>query len=244
MVLLYFSLAASAVLLVVENLVARFRPRYVGIASGVGLLGTMVLIHGIAPWSLILQTVIFVVQGGIWQLRGGYGKNLYLGLSVAATFAAYAAFIPAYFQHQEQVTRDRERFPFESMDGRIAPLPETAGEPVVYEAAEADVLEAEIDRLTTFPFTRNRSLRDLHEENVELFIRSEGFGMGRMVYMTDVHRRLENGLHDQPAPLEPGPSTSASSVASASGTVDLGTLKAIHAGGVFDFVNPFGFGYV
>src|SRR5262245_39934187 len=100
MPLLYFALGASLALLVVENLAAPFLPTLVGIASGVGFFGTLVLIHGIAPWSLVIQTVIFVVLGGIWQVRGGaphcflsnvwrwrggFGANRYLVLSVAGT---------------------------------------------------------------------------------------------------------------------------------------------------------------
>ena len=262
---LYFTLAASGILLGVENLAARYRPKNVGVASLLGFVGTLMLGVGFAPLPLLLHTALLGVLGGVWQWWGGFWKalysvlsaiprpvrwrgglpaNLYLGLSVVLTLAAYAAFIPAYFSHQDEVAGLREQYPFESMDERVPRPPNPPAGPVAYDAAAAGKLEAEIDRYTTSPFTRNRHLADLHEQNVQLFVQSQGFGVGRLQMMIGSPHRFDDGGRDEPAPLQPEHPSYAPGGTTTAGTADLGPLNALHTDGVFDFVHPAGFGYV
>jgi hypothetical protein len=136
--------------------------------------------------------------------------------------------------------RLREQYPYVSIEDRLpAPRPDSRhaappGEPLT--AFEADLTSRRGG-------SRTSSLRRLHENQVEQFISSPGFGVARVFPLElGLPYKPRDGQPEQPFPSRPTSATPAGELSpSAADELDLLTL---HRKGTVDFVNPLGFGFV
>lgn len=88
-------------------------------------------------------------------------------------------------------------------------------------------------------------MRRLHEDSVTSFVNSPGFGVIRRIEPDERHLRL--WTRDETPIAQPGApflSAEAEQVTDPPAKLDLAPLREMHLGGVVDFVNPQGFGWI
>ena len=139
----------------------------------------------------------------------------------------------------------RDSLPFQSMEDRLPKQSRQGSSVKLSTVAVAGLsnLEGLFEDSRSY---RSRFLKQLHENMVDLFINSPGFGVTRRIRPSEASLAYE--LRKEPAPLQPG---AASSVAwspanappklSDSDYSDLGSLNGF---GILDFAYPSGWGYI
>ena len=114
--------------------------------------------------------------------------------------------------------------------------------------ADSPLCEEAKDHLSSFEGIvqtdnwRTRNLRYLHEETVQQFVKSPGFGV-----MREIRGPTESGLKPSPRDASPpqtiGTPIEVDRAESASAAYDA-SLFGLHQNSMLDFVNPTGFGFV
>ena len=179
----------------------------------------------------------------VWPVAGRR-PALFLRAFVGSTGLAYIVAGGFAFQTEREYVRLRNRYPYESMEGRLPATRPTSPELALPAPTQRLArLEAEVSH--GVGNYREFQLQQLHEHAIDLFINSPGFGVARM--MTPSEWSLASGLRREPVPLPPCSPTPRvwspgdgeqppSGVESPLG----GILEA----SILDFVNPRGFGYI
>jgi hypothetical protein len=161
-----------------------------------------------------------------------------LPASVLATLAAYGVTTWFAVERQQQL---RDRYPVESLEDRL-PLRQATGRHGSVDTIRLSKLETGIeyeDRL--WAGARDRKLRRLHEEKVNLFANSYGFGVGRMGMVND--DALLPSRRDGPPVPQPGPGPDVSPPDKWEPATGPG-FDHLHTASLLDFLNPKGFGLV
>src|SRR5262245_51299419 len=232
-VVLYVSLGLSAALLVAVNLVVRSRTAVrtvLALCSSVLVLSVCATVFFTA---LLLQAAMLAVLLALLFHRRG--KSLYLPASLAATGIAYVVAFWSAFDERERDAQFREEFPVISLEERL-PQRRPLSSSAPADPQKLDSLERALGGRSGW---RGDALKRVHEQRVEHFVNSPGFGVSRM--LSPSRDALQAGARmevPQPAsPAKPG-SPSALSIA------DEPALGQLHTGGVVDFVHPEGFGWI
>src|SRR5438067_6023862 len=200
--MLYISLVASAVLLVAVNAAARRpnRPVTATAAGGLLLFGPAPLVCLAILPTVVVQAALLCVVSPLWR-RAGWGPGRFLALSAGATLAAYGLLVGlSVAPTQREYARLRERFPFESVEGRLPLLPARPAD-ARHDPDRLAALEGRVDEEVRFDW-RARELASLHERTVSQFVNSPGFGVARMS-PGPTKESLTYGLRDGPAPPQP-----------------------------------------
>ena len=248
--MLYISLVVSAVMLVALNVIVRRAsypvPKAIGVCLAtpfVPFCGLMVFpAAALRAWYAAL--LLFVLAIPRW------GKHVYLPLSVASTAVVYVVVgVPEAERYRETV-KLQQQYPFESVERRLPPRPRPPEQTASLDPSRLAAFEGEIEVASGefTPGSRGRTLLYLHEQAVQSFVNSPGFGVGRMGTPDVAKRSLGDGGHGSPpvqqpdyaAPFAHPPLAAVKELPKA----DAPKLFELHAGGVLDFVNPKGFGYV
>jgi len=243
---LYFALVISAILLLLVNLIARKAEHPVApilaTAFLIGLASAMICIF-LPP--VVLQAALVCVVALIWGMSH-YRPWFFHVFSCTATLVVFG--VLGYFAFQE--TRHlQQAFPYVSMDDRLpTPKQQRSAEDLpattVVRLGEMETLIEDKDRNGRSHY-RNASLREIHEDAVRTFVDQPGFGVARMIRVSE-----ESLKHEEPPIPQPGtPSASpwlpeelARKQPAESNTLD--NLLSLHRGSVLDFVNFAGFGYI
>lgn len=242
--MLYFSLIASALLLLYANGMVR-RSCYPG--TTIACAGLTVLIGPFfmlcALPTVAIQALLMWIAVIVW--RGtGRGPATFLRLSCGATVLAYGMGGILVYRAEQEYARLRALHPYQSMEDRV-PEPRSRSGETLRPSADARLAALE-SRFTDHPNSMlERQLRLLHEDRVFLFVNSPGFGIGRMFLPAEWNLRF--GLRREPVPAQPGaPDTPAWSPgewkeAPPGEEVALGRLLE---DSVFDFANSRAFGFL
>jgi hypothetical protein len=241
---LYVSLIGSSLLLLAVNGIV-FRARHpvaptvaLSLSLSVGPCFLFCLLPPVAMQGLLLCGCVI-----LWRLSQR-GPSFFLALSGGATVVAYGIAGFWALESQREYARLRDRYPYESMEARLPePKPDPRQAPLAPdEALRLTRMEEEIDQ-RMHPF-RSQALRMLHEQTVNLFVNSPGFGLARM--FRPAEWSLANRVSG-PVPVQPGARVawawSPGDIDRPSAT-DESFLRWIVDDSVIDFVNPQGFGYV
>jgi hypothetical protein len=250
--MLYISLVVSAILLVMVNWSAWRAERPLGpilakaIAIGLGSMG--VCLFMLPP--VTLQAVLVCIAALIWRACR-LTPRYFLALSCAATVIAFA--IPGCFAFRN--TRHlQEAYPYISMDDRL-PLPKKQFSfeilPVSTANRLADMESLLDDEERKWPTSyRTATLRQLHDETLQIFVDQQGFGVTRASGLRE--HLLKQGIrHEQPIQQPGAPSASPwlteqlRKEPSSFWPIDKPPLSllSLHRESVVDYVNLPGFGY-
>jgi hypothetical protein len=247
--MLIVSLVLSILLLLTANLLAwagRAGDKGTRGVVGVLLLGPLVLFSLAFPACLI--QAVFLGSLGIFWSRRGWSLVRYFRLSCAATAAAYVLPVLAALGMEREYARLRVRYPYESMEARLA-----GAKPAAMVAPPSPDVLARLARLErnfgeehSLGWYREYQLRMLHERSVDRFINSAGFGVGRMIRPSEAG--LAAGLTREPVPPQPGaplPSTSTWSPGRPTEPpeADRAPLGDLLETSILDFANARRFGY-
>ena len=173
-------------------------------------------------------------------------RRLYLPLSCIATVVAYGVASQSVVKEQLQLAQLRQQYPYESLEERL-PLRSNGQSFPLVASLRLQSFENEYDHKILWDgYTRRTALQELHEQSVMQFVNNQGFGATRMPYM-NIPRDLKAPLPDRPAIqqpdyLQPYLPPDDALTATPQGW-DSTRMLQTHDAGVFDFVNPKGFGY-
>jgi hypothetical protein len=271
--MLYNSLIASGVILLVTNVTARFTGRY-WTASIVAGLGNM-LGFGLASLAVMANALLIVLTGLLCQVIAKRQRT-FLWSSIGATTFTYLAFS----LYSVSVIKDRakfaaQKFPFESMSERLAyenHFRETSKEGIskldsvsVPRDRKTGVKATSLNRLNEIEgrieaeadWRRTQGLEDLHAEKVAQFIESPGFGVERqmarnMIYddskeLDPISLPSSNYKYPDESKTNSEPGRLVDSGINDNAAVNEPTkerLEKFHLEGFIDFVNSSGFGYI
>jgi hypothetical protein len=243
--MLYVSLIASAMLLMVANWAVR-RSASPGLAvsltGGAFVFGPFLMMC-ILP-TVAIQSLLLWIAVLIWR-DSDRGPSYFLKLSCGATLLAYGLACILAFRSEREYQRLRRLYPYESMEEQV-PAPKGGTIEKALPAATEVRLSTIEGKITDNPNSmRMRQLRLLHDDAVGLFVNSPGFGISRMFLPDEWNIRL--GLRRETVPLQPGARFDGiwSPGDWKSPTVDdQATLGGLLVESVFDFVNSRGFGYI
>jgi hypothetical protein len=243
--MLILSLAVTLVLFLVAHYAILCRPQQPLTAAFVlcGLSATVgPLFIGLFLPPVALQFIMLCLALGLWPALRRRLRS-FLPLSATATVVAYAIPGLLVWQTHREFTSLRERFPFESLEGRV-PVPQPASLTEATDRRLTD-LEGAIEEGDFFdprPL-RVAHLRQLHEETLSLFVNSPGFGVARMFRPTEWS--LTWGLREGPSPDQPGsPALEyGPALPKVLSPEEESDLHRLHEGSVVNFANPNGFGY-
>jgi hypothetical protein len=242
--MLYVSLVLSAILLLLAN-VAAFHPKRPMTAFFVcGVLFTAAPC-GLGLFFLPPVGLLFLFLGTtllLWQALSRKPR-VFLPLSLLATVLAYAYPVYSALQDSREFARLRERFPNESLEGRLPVPGDSLRQAHLSHQAEEQLRRLEESTPDQGGSGRWWPLRQLHEDKVRLFINSPGFGVARMSPPTET--RLSYGLRPEnpvPQPTYYVASPPAAVKPVTPGAQERDALARLHESGVVDFVYPEGFG--
>ncbi len=241
MAFLVLNLILSALLLLFANGIARrvrFADALMVFSILFGLLGAFgfpaVFLHGIAIATAAI----------VWRISHR-GPGFLLPLSFGATVAAYGLLVVIATPSEREYAPLRALYPYESMEGRLS-----ATKPIRSGATLEPAAVQRMDRLelrlgNNGNLRQNYQLERLHEQAVELFMNSAGFGSTRMIRVTEAH--VTARLRTDPVPAQPGvrfrsewsPGELERPTAS-----EADPLSRMLDDSVLDFVNLLGFGFV
>jgi hypothetical protein len=226
---------------------------YVSIVAG-GVLSLAPMCLTFFSVAVMAHAMAVVLAVAIWQTLRWRFRYLLLML-LGATAVSYGIMGGLRFQ---EVHRLQQKYPYESMEARI-PSPRDI-RPVESSNAkstdEGTFLESDLDHeleKTLSPYwgtrRRNWALRELHENAVEVFATSPGFGVARMPAGV-TERTLELGLRRDVEIAQPGVRTTTWMSAGyadalkpvSSERVDW-DIRELHRKSLLDFVNIPGLGY-
>jgi hypothetical protein len=172
--MLYISLIESAVILGLASLLSwksRSLLEWLVAAAIVVLLTACVGMTLFAPMLQVLLLIPIAIYAGV----RGRSYRWFLVSSLVATVLAYGV---TSIYAWRRVIELREEWPYESLAER-APEPEhNAQELTPAQEKRLSRFETEMDDLDEN--WRSRLLRDIHENQVRVFVNSFGFGVGRM----------------------------------------------------------------
>ncbi len=245
--MLIVSLIPAAIILAAAHHAARPEPHPVrwgtflgwGFAAAVfpcGLLVASPTVLGL--WALLGFGLL------VWQLTSPRGRS-FLPYSVTAVLIAYGLAALTAWRDYTRFAELRNRYPFESMADRV-PEPRRGDPTVLTPAAEKTLKQFEGGPgAPTLWNSREFELRYLHEYTVEAFVNSPGFGVTRMRPPPNVKSLEPRTDRPEPPPQPASPEPPWDGVGfmgsvSADQRADFGRM---HADGLFDFVNPEGWGY-
>jgi hypothetical protein len=235
--MLYVALIGSGFMLLGCNVAARLPKRQVMFA---------------APWialPCLLPILVGLVSFTTWQLgivlfllvigTTALGRpRLYLPLSLLAAlfvfgFNSWVAW--------DRIERLREKFPYESLEGRLPVLPSHPDSPSEAPDVTTTAFQHKFDRINRD--WRSDNLELLHERATQVFINQQNFGVARMSGLSEWSLKI--GLREgQPVPQSGRRSLSSEFLEQvgkpSSADEDLATM---HNEGAADFVYPDGFGY-
>lgn len=258
--MLYISLIVSAVMLVVLNVIVRRAKYPVPPAIGVCVATPFVPFCAMAVFPAAVVSAICAAVLLVVLAVPRRGRRLYLPLSVVSTVIVYVVLgWPAAERYRETV-KLQQQYPFESMEGRLPPRPRAESTPPADAKSFAhfeDAVEhfARNERAKAgdgvaagwhTPASRSDVLRSIHDDAVNDFTNNPGFGVARMSWMRPDPKALDDGGHGGPPVQQPdyaAPFVHPPVLADLP-TDDAPKLHEMHAGGVLDFVNPKGFGFV
>lgn len=235
----FISLVVSLILVALSHVAARPAPN--DVRWGPFVVASLLLLPGLMLIQLFLTAtlitcVLLAISLKSWpRLRARVPT--FLPFSIGSLAIAYAFGFLIAIQEDHKFDDLRSQYPLESMEERVRepePAPALAAPSVDRLAKLERELQSESNSL------RTSMLRRLHDQSVEKFVNSPGFGVTRMI------RPSENWLRPRDRG-EPGvqsgwPSTDPSELSiSASDESD---LFGLHEALTLDFVNAAGFGYV
>ncbi len=199
--MLHISLILSAVLLLIVNVFA-WQRRHV-LAKIIGACAVFWVGFAIVPFFpvVFLQSLLIALAALGWRYsrRGAF---FFLLFSCAATLTAYVPAGIGIWKSQREYARLRSLYPYESMVARAPKSRKISGDeaPSAKSLARLSRLDDSVSQdLNGF---REWQLMRLHEEAVELFINSPGFGAIRMIYTTE--DSLKENLRESSVPNQPG----------------------------------------
>jgi hypothetical protein len=241
--MLYAALVFSAVLLAAVNIAALVRPsRPVLAVAGLGLAASLMtpFVCMVFLPVVALQAALLCVAGPVWRWSGrGIGR--FAAASVGVTVVAYTVVGVSVARTEAGVARLRDRFPYQSMEGRVPHLPARPGQDPPFDPRELGIMEDQVEQAVRS--SRRFQLEHLHEHNVQHFVNSFGFGVGRMARPRPLTEEEVDPPPPQPAEQDPS-SVPPLGVPPGVPTPDSAALGGLHFDGVLDFVRPRGFGYV
>ena len=188
----------------------------------------------------LLAVALLIWQGVRTRLR------TFLPLSLVAVAIPFALVGREAVKQAAVHDKLREEYPLESLADRL-PEPRAALRAPMNGSAPARLNEFEGAVQDEARSNRTTWLQILHERSVNTFVNNPGFGVVRMA---GPRRITEESLKDRSergeTPSQPGsPAVWGNGEAFESPpTADREQLVGLHAGGMLDFVNPQGWGYV
>jgi hypothetical protein len=206
----------------------------------------MIPLGGFMP-TLALHAFLVIMGAILWKSKQWSAVSLRRYMIYAA-LPGYTIAIFLAAQNMIEQYRLRGEFPYESMDERVPPPKKSAVNKLSDEAKKyLDEMDSKlaVDRGAS---ERTYALRQLHENSVEAFINSPGFGVGRSIRASDINWTTLTSKRDDEAISQPG-SPFASTLVESDFTLspnrrDLDSTRQTHVDGVLDFVNPAGFGVI
>ena len=197
--------------------------------------------------ALFWHSLSLIASVLVWQslhLR----KATFIPLALLVTCAVYG--VIGWSKYQE-VVRLQERNPRESLEARL-PLPKPVSRPeTLLPRTNANLkgletwLDEEHPEYVPYYRDRSRHLQALHENTVDVFMNSPGFGMGRMTYVSQ--SAVEQGLRNDPPIPNPGDPPTLLSPGEWEQNIaptEQASLGSMHSASLRDFIHPGGFGYV
>jgi len=245
---LYISLVASGVLLLITNLLIAWKAEHpvatVLTISALFFLASLGLCQIILP-PILLQAALLGAIVSVWGWRR-WRRPVFFSLSCAATLLVYGVFGAVAFQETTQLQRE---FPYVSMEDRL-PLPNASRPMAPLPLATSDRLDAMENLLGNHNGMndyRAISLRSIHENAVQIFMNQQGFGATRMLMPSASF--LKGTIRREPPILQPGrPSPSPwvldSLQIGRDSSKDAYDLLSRHQASVVDFVNADNFGFI
>jgi hypothetical protein len=240
--LLYFLLVTCGFLLVVTNLLA-YRLRHPG-GWIVGL--CLVSIFG-QPFLMViipllaLQAALLIAALCVWRVSGR-GPSTYLALSGGSMLVVLGIGLGIALASERDYGRLRVLYAYRSMEGRLPGLAVSGTKPPL--APEAQSRLERIEAHHGMDWMRERRLRKLHEEKVQLFIDSFGFGYSRMLPgPSDYNLAWNTGA----LPPQPGARVVSSESPNEwlpARAGDQAAMGRLLDKGILDFANPGSFGYI
>jgi hypothetical protein len=248
---LYVSLVLSMIVLLVANYFACRPGRPVAglLVCGLVFIGLPMYLGIFFP-PVVIQFFLMCAALLSWR-TGSSNRRSFLVLSLSATAAAYGVAVCLSLPEELEFAHLRERFPYESMEERL-PMPHSPNKEKRL-PPDADVRLARLENSVqksqgTYNLMQPAFLlRRLHEEKVELFVNSPGFGVARIF-----GRPSESGITRKLRPNAPVPQPASPAYPSGSGAdpspsprvSESEGLHRMHEEAIVDFACPAGFGYV
>lgn len=242
--MLYFSLTLTAVYLLVTN-VAAWKGKTLGTACALAWAGLLLCVCAF-PRAFLLEAVLTGVAG-LLCLWARAGRRSFLACSLGAAVVGYGVVggLAAW-----QIRDLARRYSMQDLSGRLAyerreaarGLP-TAGK----EGSDAEARLVQVEQELAFSphYPRNFALKLLHEDRVDRFVNSPGFGVARGTYVTSpaVLELPEAPPVPQPADELDYPALQQDQPGDGK-AAPAEKLRTLHEKGLLDFAGPLGFGYV
>jgi hypothetical protein len=125
------------------------------------------------------------------------------------------------------------------MEDRLPPLQTGTNQPPLADAARWDRFEEKLDE-----WGGDLQTRRLHEDHVRGFVKSWGFGVGRMSHFDELKILKRRGDAGPVAPPQPSNPSYATPTAQSPSSIQVLDLDGLHSDGLDDFLHPSSFGYV
>ncbi|WP_088259359.1 hypothetical protein [Fimbriiglobus ruber] len=249
--MLYVSLFGSCVLQVVicRALLQREKPGWYIFWSSLAAIILPQCLLSFFP--VVAIQAVFAIIALVFLDVPRHGKRLYLAGTFVVMIAAWAVVLFYAVEKQNWYADARGRFPLESLADRLPPsasryAPSKPDDEKRLENLESDAL--------LHSFQREYALRQLHENQVNLFVNSPGFGVMRVSlgpsleslekwHRTDTPVTMP-GVLASPARGQSPEVIPASPARGQSPEVIPADLDELHFWGVVDFVHSGGFGYI
>ena len=193
--------------------------------------------------ALMCQCAFIAVGLLLWGWRGFSPRSL-LAYSIVVTLGSYGLFAYVAVEEVADIHQLQKKYAFESMEDRVpVPTRRLVANPSPETLAQIDMLRKSVEN-EEGESNRVTMLKRLHEETMDSFVNSPGFGFSRGPF-----RPSESNLKNHDRDGTPVPQPAAIMMSSLSGTylVELpktepNSLRDLHARSILNFVNPRGFG--
>ena len=247
--LFYLSLTVSVVALAFIILYIRFPKKWMDAAAPIGII-TIIALSDRLPAVTLQLIAVGMLWLGLYPWKCRY-KTFVIG-AISVSVLVYALLSLHGYYKMNSYQERRERYAQEFLLERLPPVKTaTAGKlPTANAEDRLQELEKKIGSSADEVDMRERALRNLHYRSMESFVNSSGFGVGRMRrFRDDVPTEESVRPPEMAAPLpQPGVmdemQSSDSAIINEPANSSEGGLARLHFGGVVDFVNPRGFGYL
>jgi hypothetical protein len=243
----YSSLTVSVVALAIIISYVRFQRNGWDAAAHIGII-TIIAAAACTPAVALQFISVEMLVLGLYRWK--WRHKTFVIAAISASVLAYAiAFLDGYYELNSYQER-RERYAQEFLVERLPPVEKsTLGKhPKAIVEDRLQELEKEIGSTSFDGVMRERALMNLHNRRMESFVKSSGFGVGRLrifAVPTEENVRPPEMAAPllQPAITDEMHSSDSTITHEPADTADRGLTK-LHFGGVIDFVNPRGFGYL